>query len=78
MPNTSTNSFVHWFRAATPYIHAFRGKTFVLAFGGEVLTDGQFTRLAHDFNLLNSLGVRLVLVLVCGHKWKHIWSSAMR
>ena len=62
MPNTSANSFVHWFRAATPYIHAFRGKTFVLAFGGEVLTDGQFTRLAHDFNLLNSLGVRLVLV----------------
>lgn len=56
------NSFVHWFRAATPYIHAFRGKTFVLAFGGEVLTDGQFTRLAHDLNLLNSLGVRLVLV----------------
>jgi amino-acid N-acetyltransferase len=55
-------SFVHWFRAAAPYIHAFRGKTFVLAFGGEVLTDGQFTRLAHDLNLLNSLGVRLVLV----------------
>lgn len=62
MPDTSANSFVHWFRAATPYIHAFRGKTFVLAFGGEVLSEGQFTRLAHDFNLLNSLGVRLVLV----------------
>ncbi|WP_124949699.1 amino-acid N-acetyltransferase [Sulfuriferula thiophila] len=62
MPTMPLNSFVHWFRAATPYIHAFRGKTFVLAFGGEVLTDGQFTRLAHDLNLLNSLGVRLVLV----------------
>ena len=62
MPTMPPNSFVHWFRAATPYIHAFRGKTFVLAFGGEVLTDGQFTRLAHDLNLLNSLGVRLVLV----------------
>lgn len=62
MPTQPPSSFVHWFRAATPYIHAFRGKTFVLAFGGEVLTDGQFTRLAHDLNLLNSLGVRLVLV----------------
>ncbi|MHB1678582.1 MAG: amino-acid N-acetyltransferase [Sulfuriferula sp.] len=58
----SSTAFVHWFRAATPYIHAFRGKTFVLAFGGEVLADDQFTRLAHDLNLLNSLGVRLVLV----------------
>lgn len=54
--------FVHWFRAAAPYIHAFRGKTFVIAFGGEVLSEGHFTRLAHDLNLLNSLGVRLVLV----------------
>ena len=58
----SSTAFVHWFRAAAPYIHAFRGKTFVLAFGGEVLADDQFTRLAHDLNLLNSLGVRLVLV----------------
>ncbi|MDA8225875.1 MAG: amino-acid N-acetyltransferase [Betaproteobacteria bacterium] len=56
-----SNDFVHWFRSAAPYIHAFRGKTFVLAFGGEMLADGQFTRLAHDLNLLNSLGVRLVL-----------------
>ncbi len=62
MPTTPPTSFVHWLRAAAPYIHAFRGKTFVLAFGGEVLSDGHFTRLAHDVNLLNSLGVRLVLV----------------
>lgn len=58
----SSTAFVHWLRAAAPYIHAFRGKTFVLAFGGEVLADDQFTRLAHDVNLLNSLGVRLALV----------------
>ncbi|BBP05902.1 amino-acid acetyltransferase [Sulfuriferula plumbiphila] len=62
MPASPPSAFVHWFRAAAPYIHAFRGKTFVIAFGGEVLSDGQFTRLAHDLNLLNSLGVRLVLV----------------
>lgn len=54
--------FVHWFRSATPYINAFRGKTFVIAFGGEVVSEGQFVGLAHDINLLSSLGVRLVLV----------------
>ncbi|MDO9063878.1 MAG: amino-acid N-acetyltransferase, partial [Sulfuricella sp.] len=54
--------FVEWFRSAAPYIHAFRSKTFVVAFGGEVVSEGQFIALAHDINLLNSLGVRLVLV----------------
>ncbi len=54
--------FVHWFRSAAPYINAFRGKTFVIAFGGEVVSEGQFVGLAHDINLLSSLGVRLVLV----------------
>jgi len=61
MHNNITD-FVHWFRAATPYINAFRGKTFVIAFGGEVVSEGQFVGLAHDINLLSSLGVRLVLV----------------
>jgi amino-acid N-acetyltransferase len=54
--------FVDWFRAAAPYIHAFRGRTFVVAFGGEVVADGTFVALTHDLNLLASLGVRLVLV----------------
>jgi len=57
-----TNDFVHWFRAAAPYIHGFRGKTFVIAFGGELVADGGFVQLAHDVNLLSSLGVRIVLV----------------
>lgn len=57
-----SDSFVDWFRAAAPYIHMFRGKTFVLAFGGEVLADGEFVDLAYDLNLLVSLGVRLVIV----------------
>ena len=60
--NNDLTSFVHWFRAAAPYINAFRGKTFVIAFGGEVVSEGQFVGLAHDINLLSSLGVRLVLV----------------
>jgi amino-acid N-acetyltransferase len=54
--------FVHWFRSAAPYINAFRGRTFVIAFGGEVVADGKFVALTHDLNLLASLGVRLVLV----------------
>lgn len=58
----SRAAFVDWFRASAPYIHAFRGKTFVIAFGGEVVQDGSFYTLTHDFNLLTSLGVRLVLV----------------
>ncbi len=55
-------SFVEWFRHSTPYIRAFRGKTFVITFGGEMLTDAQFPNLVHDLVLLNSLGIRLVLV----------------
>jgi amino-acid N-acetyltransferase len=54
--------FVAWLRQAAPYVHAFRDKTFVIAFGGEVLAEDKFTALAHDLNLLLSLDVRLVLV----------------
>jgi len=57
-----TASFVDWFRAAAPYIHAFRGKTFVIAFGGDAMLRPDFVDLIHDVNLLNALGVRLVLV----------------
>ena len=60
-PN-SEQGFVDWFRSATPYIHAFGGRTFVIAFGGEVISDAQFSALSHDLNLLASLEVRLVLV----------------
>src|SRR3989338_6338473 len=54
--------FVGWFRSAAPYIHAFGGRTFVIAFGGEVVDEQQFIALSHDLNLLASLEVRLVLV----------------
>lgn len=58
----NTTDFVHWFRSAAPYIHAFGGSTFVIAFGGEVVSEQQFVALSHDLNLLASLEVRLVLV----------------
>jgi amino-acid N-acetyltransferase len=54
--------FVNWFRAAAPWIYAFRGKTFVLAFGGEVVESPQMESLTHDINLLVALGIRVVLV----------------
>lgn len=53
---------VSWVRQAAPYIHAFRGKTFVIAFGGEVLRTEAAQALIHDIALLDSMGIHLVLV----------------
>lgn len=58
----SHRQFVDWFRAASPYIHAHRGQTFVIAFAGEAVADPRFPALVHDIALLNSLGVRVVVV----------------
>lgn len=60
--NDPTADFVAWVRGAAPYIHAFRGKTFVLGFGGEVAAGARAQSLAYDCNLLVALGIRLVLV----------------
>jgi amino-acid N-acetyltransferase len=60
--SATTRAFVQWIRSAAPYIHAFRGKTFVIAFGGEVVADDTFLGIVHDLNLLHSLGIRLVVV----------------
>jgi amino-acid N-acetyltransferase len=62
LPAAKTEAFVKWFRTATPYIHQFGGGTMVIAFGGEVLADGEFQQLTHDINVLVSLEVRVVLV----------------
>ena len=56
------DSFVDWFRASSPYIHAHRGRTFVIAFGGEAVADESFAHLVHDIALLHGVGIRLVLV----------------
>ncbi len=58
----SASQFVSLFRSVAPYINLFRGKTFVIAFGGKAIS-GPFARsLAYDSNLLAALGVRMVLV----------------
>jgi len=62
MPNSILPSdFVNWFRDSSPYIHAHRNKTFVIFFSGETVID-DCDNLIHDFALLKSLGIRLVLV----------------
>ena len=53
---------VEWFRNSAPYIHAHRGKTVVVLFGGEAVENQCFHHLINDIALLGSLGVRLVLV----------------
>lgn len=55
-------TFIEWFRSSAPYIHAHRGRTFVIAFGGEAVESRGLRNLVHDVALLHSLGVRLVLV----------------
>ena len=54
--------FVSLFRSVAPYVNLFRGKTFVIAFGGKAISGPLARTLAYDANLLAALGVRLVLV----------------
>ncbi|MEZ5649132.1 MAG: amino-acid N-acetyltransferase [Burkholderiaceae bacterium] len=68
MPDAAANPtgldthFVNWLRTVAPYIHAFRGQTFVVGVPGELIADGLLTTLVNDLSLLNALGIRLVLV----------------
>ena len=54
--------FVQHFRGSAPYIHAHRGRTFVIMFGGEAVASKDLRTLLFDVALLHSLGVRVVLV----------------
>jgi len=54
--------FVDWLRSVAPYIHAFRGKTFVVAFPGELVMAGVLPVLAQDLSLLHALGIKVVIV----------------
>ncbi len=56
------DQFVSALRAAAPYVHAHRGRVFVVAFGGEAASRPDFDQLIYDVALLHSLGVKLVLV----------------
>ncbi|MBP7452423.1 MAG: amino-acid N-acetyltransferase [Ottowia sp.] len=55
-------TFVPWFRAVAPYIHMHRGKTFVVGLTGEAIEAGKLANIATDLALIQSMGVKIVLV----------------
>jgi amino-acid N-acetyltransferase len=56
------HTFVPWFRSVAPYIHAYRGKTFVVAMAGEGIAAGKLSAFVHDLAILHAMGIKLVLV----------------
>ena len=56
------HTFVPWFRSVAPYIHAHRGKTFVVAIAGELIAAGKLNTFAQDLALLHAMGIKVVLV----------------
>ncbi|XVJ69123.1 MAG: amino-acid N-acetyltransferase [Rhizobacter sp.] len=56
------HTFVPWFRSVAPYIHAYRGKTFVVAMAGELMAAGKLPSFAQDLAILHAMGIKLVLV----------------
>ncbi|MEZ5490099.1 MAG: amino-acid N-acetyltransferase [Gammaproteobacteria bacterium] len=58
----SVQQYIEWFRYSSAYINAHRNKVFVILITGEALADGNFPNIVYDVSLLNSLGVKLVLV----------------
>ncbi len=60
--SSHSSQFVGWLRSVAPYIHAHRGKTFVVAIGGELIAAGGLNALVQDVALLAAMGVRIVLV----------------
>lgn len=55
-------TFVPWFRSVAPYIHMHRGKTFVIGMVGEAIAAGKLAGIATDLALIQSMGVKVVLV----------------
>ncbi|MDQ6684414.1 MAG: amino-acid N-acetyltransferase [Pseudomonadota bacterium] len=56
------HTFVPWFRTVAPHIHAYHGKTFVVAIAGELIAAGRLPAFAQDLSILQAMGIRLVLV----------------
>ena len=56
------HTFVPWFRTVAPHIHAYHGKTFVVAIAGELIAAGKLSPFAQDLAILHAMGIKLVLV----------------
>jgi len=59
---STDNDHIKWFRNSSPYINAHRAKTFVIYLGGEAIDHENFSNVINDIALLNSLGVKLIIV----------------
>ncbi len=53
---------VTFFREASPYIHQYRGKVFVIALSGEVIQLPNFRRIMQDIAIVAALGAHIVLI----------------
>lgn len=56
------HTFVPWFRAVAPYIHAYRGETFVVGMPGELIAAGKLNAFVQDLAILHAMGIKIVLV----------------
>ncbi len=56
------HTFVPWFRAVAPYVHAYRGKTFVVGMAGELVAAGKLSAFVQDLSILHAMGIKIVLV----------------
>ena len=55
-------TFVPWFRSVAHYIHKFSNQTFVVGIAGEAIAAGKLHHLAQDLAMIQSMGVKIVLV----------------
>ncbi len=67
-----THQAIQVLRSTSPYILAHRGRSFVLCLEGEALLEDNFPLLLQDLVLLNSLGIRLVLVYGVTPQWEQL------
>jgi amino-acid N-acetyltransferase len=56
------HTFVPWFRSVAPYIHAYRGETFVVGMTGELVAAGKLNAFVQDLSILHAMGIKIVLV----------------
>lgn len=56
------DAVVAWLRQVSPYFQSHRGRTFVVYFGGEAMTEPGFGHFVADLVLLAAVGVRLIVV----------------
>ena len=62
MSNVFNFTFVPWFRSVAPYIHKHRSNTLVVGIAGEAIASGKLQNIVQDLALIQSMGVKIVLV----------------